>query len=269
MPKNNAYVTAEETFRKYKNKIYWLIFKVLRNEADSQDALQNTFLKIIENLDSFKGQSKLSTWVYKIAYNEALMYLRKKYRQQHLSSNFAAKKELLSLINFPKPPDEELLSGELKERIDYAVKRLPLKYRMPVSLHTFLGLSVSEAALVLDLNLNSLKTRLHRAYAMLADEVKDYLEDKAEKTLYKNNCKLELSFIYKYTAGALSRREDKAFKAHISDCKPCRLFLNTYKKAISITKGLECPDIPPELEKKIKSFFKNNNETSFVYKHQN
>lgn len=269
MSKRSSYQIAGEIFKEYKNRIYWLIFKVLRNEADAKDAFQNTFIKILENLENFKGKSKLSTWVYKIAYNEALMSLRQKYRQQHLASNFSAKKELLSLVNFPKPPDEELLKGELKERIDYAVKSLPLKYRMPVSLHTFLELAVNDAASILNLNLNSFKTRLHRAYLMIADEVNNYLKDKEQAVMPRKSCRLELSFIYNYSAGSLGNKEQKAFKAHIADCKDCRLFLNTYKKAINMTRSLQCPDIPPQLEKKVKSFLKKYNETSFVYKHQN
>lgn len=269
MPNKSLYPLAGEIFKEYKNRIYWLIFKVLRNEADAKDAFQNTFIKILENLDNFKGKSKLSTWVYKIAYNEALMSLRRKYRQQHLASNFSAKKELLSLVNFPKPPDEELLEGELKERIDYAVKSLPLKYRMPVSLHTFLELPVNDAASILNLNLNSFKTRLHRAYLMLADEVNNYFKDKAQTPVPRKSCRPELSFIYNYSAGSLNSKEQKVFKAHIADCKTCRLFLNTYKKAINMTKNLQCPDIPPELEERVKSFLKKYNETSFVCKHPN
>lgn len=86
MPDLAAY-GLEDTFKKYKNKVYGLALSITHNEKDAEDILQNTFFKIIKNIKGFRGESSLSTWIYKIAYNETLMYLRKK-KNTHCSSQF-------------------------------------------------------------------------------------------------------------------------------------------------------------------------------------
>ncbi len=258
MKQNTDYAQEiEEIFKKYKNKIYWLILTVVRNENDAQDALQNTFLKAIKNLKNFQGKSLLSTWIYKIAYNEALMLLRKKYSQNRIISgakNLGTLKESLFYSGRMNLPDKELLDNELKSRIVNAIRAIPLKYRMPVLLYNFQELSLKEAASILNLNLNSFKTRLHRANILLSRDIKDYFDDKLAKKQGNIRCRREIRFIYNYALGTLDEKKQKTFKAHISDCKNCKVFFNTYLKAIRLTKALECPDIPVELEQKIKSF---------------
>jgi RNA polymerase sigma-70 factor (ECF subfamily) len=71
---------TEEIFIKYKDKVYRLAISIVHNDKDAEDIVQNTFMKILKNLRYFRHQSNISTWIYRIAYNESLMYLRKKYR---------------------------------------------------------------------------------------------------------------------------------------------------------------------------------------------
>lgn len=66
-------LNTEEIFREYKDKIYRLALSITHNDKDAEDILQNTYLKIIRNLRNFRNESRLSTWIYRIAYNEALM----------------------------------------------------------------------------------------------------------------------------------------------------------------------------------------------------
>lgn len=249
----------ETIFKDYKDKIYRLALGISRNEKDAEDIVQNTFLKIIKNLKNFRHQSKISTWIFRIAYNEALMVLRKRRKNISLSGDEKRLKpdsESGIFVNWSKLPDEEVLEGEFRERLGLAIKKMPIKYRMPVLLHSMEGLPLKDSAQVLDLNINSLKSRLHRAYLMVKSEIVKYLKDGQKKEFKgdSSNCNILINFIYSYAAGNLEKSREAAFKKHIQDCRDCRVFLNTYTKAIRITKALECRDLPAELEAKIKSF---------------
>lgn len=249
----------ETIFRKYKDKIYRLALSISRNDKDAEDIVQNTFLKIIKNLSNFRNESRISTWIYKIAYNETLMVLRKKNRQFRLSSYLkkdAARRTLGLFINWSKLPDKQLLDNEFKERLDNAIKQMPIQYRMPLLLNNVEGLSLKDSAHILGLRLNSLKTRLHRARLMIKSELVDYFKDRLAKEEEKEDkrCNILLNFVYDYAQGSLDNKRQIAFSQHIEDCPNCKLFLDTYVRAISITQALECQDLPDKLKAKIETF---------------
>lgn len=248
----------EEIFNKYRNNIYRLALSIVRNEKDAEDILQNTLVKIIRKLDTFRNRSKISTWIYKVTYNESLMYLRKKYRQNRLTGYLSKPqtKEMSGLfVNWSKLPDEELLETEFKGRMENTINNMPIKYRMPMLLHHTEKLDLKDSADILRLKLNSLKTRLHRAYMIMRSEMEDYYKDRQEHSYKRDKkCGIWTNFIYDYAQGRLGKNRQQSFKRHISDCSPCRGFLKQYARAIGITRALQCQDLPEELREKILSF---------------
>lgn len=266
----------EQIFTKYKDKVYRLAISIVHNDRDAQDILQNTFIKVIENLKYFRHQAKISTWIYKIAYNESLMYLRKKYRQFKMYNRAQNEVKLFPsgmFVNWSKMPDEELQNAELKERLSYSIRHIPVKYRMPLLLHHIEGLSLEQSAQILNMKVNSLKTRLHRSIMMVGSTISDYFKDRELATQNKNpkSCGMQLRFLYAFTKGDLSHNTQKEFSRHVSDCPNCKIFMAGYAKAIAITEALECRDIPLELEEKIKSFLRAHKkyEPFLLPKHQN
>lgn len=249
---------VEEIFKKYKDKVYRLAISIVRNEKDAEDIMQNTFIKIIDNLKSFRNESLISTWIYKIAYNEALMYLRKRRSQFNLSNYIerqTKKKELGLFMNWSKLPDEHLLDGELKKRVDSAIMQMPIKYRMPLLLDSVEGMPLKDISKILGLRINSLKTRLHRAHRMINQEFSGYLKDKQEEEENANpRCSIWNGFLYSYARGYLGKKRKEAFNKHIKGCPGCESFLKSYVKAIQFTEGLSCRDLPVELQNKIESF---------------
>jgi RNA polymerase sigma-70 factor (ECF subfamily) len=252
------YVPSVETiFKNYKDKVYRLGLSISRNEGDAEDILQNTFLKVARYLERFRRQSNVSTWIYRIAYNEALMLLRKRKRQFRLLGRIKKQKEKFAsalFVNWSRLPDEQLLDKEFKERIDGSIRHIAIRYRMPLLLSAIEDLTVKDAASVLGITHSSLKTRLHRAHMMIRNEIASYFKDKEEPK--EKRCGLLTGFVYEYAKGNLSRKRMLSFKKHIADCSPCNSFLDTYLKAIRITGALQCKDLPFELASKIKSFLK-------------
>ncbi|MBI4845098.1 MAG: sigma-70 family RNA polymerase sigma factor [Candidatus Omnitrophica bacterium] len=249
----------EELFNLYKNRIYRLGLSVSRNEKDAEDILQNTFLKIIQHIEAFKNKAHLSTWIYKIAYNEALMLLRKKRRHLSLEDSIDYQAKAIPsglLVNWAAFPDQRLLEEEMKARIDRAIKHMPIKYRMPLLLQRVEGQSLKSTAEILGLKENSLKTRLHRANMFVKAEMAQYFEGKkqSEEEHHDERCRVITDFIYDYAEGTLKKGKKIAFEKHINDCEPCKIFLNAYQRAICFTKALYCRDLPEELQAKIESF---------------
>jgi len=257
----NNIVNIEDTFRNYKHKIYGLALSITRDAKEADDILQDVFLKIIKNIDTFKGKSSLSTWIYRIAYNEALMHLRQRKKLSRVSysednESQISSKDIGLFINWPTLPYKEAEEHELITNIDKAIALMPIKYRLVLLLRTLEGLSVKETAEILKLKENSVKSRLHRARLIIHKELIDY-ENKHQPESSKNKddfCSIATRFIYDYIEGHLAKTQQNDFKKHITDCQECNIFLDTYTKAIAITNALQCLDIPPVLQDKIKNF---------------
>lgn len=254
----SAEIVIEKVFQEYKNKIYRLAISLVRNDRDAEDVLQNTFIKIIKNIHNFRNQSSLSTWIYRIAYNESLMLLRRRSSQLKAYNriNTQFKKAPAGIfVNWSKVPDQQLLNKELRQRIDASIRGLPLKYRMPLLLRHVQQLPIETASSILGIKKTSFKTRLHRSQGMISLAMADYFKDKLGKdALAGSRCSLQRDFIYKFTQNKLETNRQEAFKKHIADCKACTDFLKAYSQAISITQALECKDIPAALQAKMESF---------------
>ena len=242
----------------YQGKIYRLALSICRNEKDAEDILQNTLIKIVRKLPTFRNRSNISTWIYRITYNESLMFLRKKRRLYNSSNAYRDYSNRLSRfsMNWSSLPDQELLNKELKMRIEVELKSLPLEYRMPLLLHRVEGLSLAETSKVLGLAQSTVKTRLHRSYLMVKDRISGYFAGLPAKEIEKSKiCSIWAGFLFNYSNKKLGPSKKGSFDRHIKDCPGCKKFLNAYQQAIRITGSLECPDIPPELKNKLKNFF--------------
>ena len=163
----------------YSGPLYRLALKMLGNAPDAEDALQNTFLKAFQHLDAFEGRSSLSTWLYRIASNEALMLLRKRRPETNFSdikSEDDADQNIdpVDFTDWCCLPEEELLSAEARTTLDRAIQHLPETLRIVFVLRDIEGLSIQETSQVLGLSETAVKTRLLRARLRLREEISSY-----------------------------------------------------------------------------------------------
>lgn len=162
----------------YYELIYRLAIKMLHNSQDAEDILQETFLKAYRNLDRFDGRSSLSTWLYRIATNEALMFLRRK-RPDLVSIDeprvtMEEELEPVEIVDWCCIPEDELMSTEGQLYLDRAIDRLSPSLRVVFVLRDIQGLSTRETAAVLDLSETAVKTRLSRARLQLREVLSAY-----------------------------------------------------------------------------------------------
>jgi len=170
----------------YSGPLYRLALKMLGNASDAEDALQNTFIKAFQHVDKFEGRSSLSTWLYRIASNEALMLLRKRHPETTFSDipsededdkNF----DPVQITDWCCLPEEELLSAEARTVLDRAVEHLPETLRIVFVLRDIEDLSIQETSQVLGLSETAVKTRLLRARLRLREELSSYYGDRLNK----------------------------------------------------------------------------------------
>ena len=170
----------------YSGPLYRLALKMLGNASDAEDALQNTFLKAFQHVDKFEGRSSLSTWLYRIASNEALMLLRKRRPETDFSDITPENEDDQSLdpVQFTDwccLPEEEYLSAEGRKAMDQAVQHLPETLRIVFVLRDIEDLSIQETSQVLGLSETAVKTRLLRARLRLREELSSYYGDRFNK----------------------------------------------------------------------------------------
>lgn len=166
----------------YYQLVYRLTLKMLGNPQDAEDILQETFIKVFRHLDSFDGRSSLSTWIYRIATNEALMFLRKKHPEyisiDQSTETEAGEQDPIQIVDWCCLPESELMSGEAKAHLDKAITSLPPGYRAVFVLRDIQGLSTRETGEVLGISEMAVKTRLSRARLRLRELLSDYFGDR-------------------------------------------------------------------------------------------
>jgi RNA polymerase sigma factor (sigma-70 family) len=171
----------DELVRRYQERIYATVYHMTANHEDANDLAQESFVKAFQALKSFKGGSSFYTWLYRIAVNKTINFLKQRKNRQHMSLNdldFNAEHDpdLVALIS-DKTPRREAGLSELQEKLNAALLKLSEHHRMAVVLHDVQGLSHEEIANIMHCNIGTVRSRLFYArqqlQALLADYVKE------------------------------------------------------------------------------------------------
>ena len=165
-----------ELVRPYERLIYATAISVVKNAADAEEAAQEAVLKAFSNLPGFRGESKFSTWLVQITYNEAKMKVRKAH--SHLYESIDDQPENEEGDSWPKDyadwrpiPSDLLEKEEIREAVHKAINSLSAVYREVLILRDVQCLTIKEATAILGISAASVKTRLHRARLLLRDKL--------------------------------------------------------------------------------------------------
>jgi RNA polymerase sigma-70 factor (ECF subfamily) len=179
--KQGDFVAYESLVGRYQDRVYGLALSMLRDEVEAQDVVQETFLNVFRKIDTFRGDSAFSSWLYRIAANNAMMKLRGKKREMQTSLDellprFDAEgHHALPVEDWTRRVDQLVENRELGEKIKAAVALLPEKYQVVFLLSDVEELSMKEVGDLLGLSIPNVKTRLHRARLFLREELSRYL----------------------------------------------------------------------------------------------
>ena len=152
----------------YKERLYWHIRRIVMDHDDADDVLQNTFIKVYRNIDGFKGDSKLFSWMYRIATNESLTFLKQKSRklgvdsealQVHMANNLQA--------------DVYFEGDEIQYKLQQAIATLPEKQKLVFNMKYFEELKYEEISEILDTSVGGLKASYHLAVKKIESYLKE------------------------------------------------------------------------------------------------
>lgn len=164
---------------KYRERVYSVIYNLTSNREDASDLTQESFIKAFQSINRFKGKSSFFTWLYRIALNTSLTYLRKNKLRRFFSFEKMVDEDhtegLIENMTADSDSDKAALMSELQEKLNDAFQKLSVKHRTVVTLFEIDGLSHKEIAEIVGASVGTVRSRLHYAKQFLQGELKDYL----------------------------------------------------------------------------------------------
>jgi RNA polymerase sigma-70 factor (ECF subfamily) len=154
--------------KKYRERLYWHIRKIVMNHDDADDVLQNTFLKVWRNLDKFREESTLFTWLYRIATNESLTFISSVKKRSFLPMNETSEFLMNNLV-----ADEYFEGDEIQMKLQKAILTLPEKQRIVFNMKYFDELKYEEMSEVLETSVGALKASFHHAVKKIEEIMKN------------------------------------------------------------------------------------------------
>jgi RNA polymerase sigma factor (sigma-70 family) len=164
----------------WKDMVYNTAIGILQNEEDAEDVTQEVFIQVIESIKTFKSESKLSTWLYRITISKALDHLRKKKRKKrfaYIQSLFGANDEIIEQPDFHHP-GVVLDNKERAALLFKTIARLPENQKIAFTLHKLEGLSYQEISEVMKTSISSVESLMHRAKNNLQKWLIDHYQNK-------------------------------------------------------------------------------------------
>jgi len=170
----------DELIHRFQERVYATIYHMTGNNEDASDLAQETFIKGFQALKTFKGDSSFYTWIYRIAVNKTINFLKQRRNRPHLSLNDLEVNpehdpDLVALISHQTPRREVGLS-ELQAVLNSALLKLSEDHRLVVTLHDIQGLPHEEIARIMDCNVGTVRSRLFYARQQLQAYLSDYMK---------------------------------------------------------------------------------------------
>jgi len=157
----------ELLMRRHNQRLYRVARSIVRDDGEAEDVMQDAYVRAFEHLDQFEGRARFATWLTRIAVHEASARLRRRGRLVAIEENMP------TLVSSAAGPEERAADRELGRTLEAAVAALPAVYAPVFMLREVEGLSTEETAACLDLNTETVKTRLHRGRAFLRRHLDD------------------------------------------------------------------------------------------------
>ena len=176
----------DEFVHEYSRPLFGVILNYTKDPSDAEEILQETLLKVIRKIDTFRQESHIWPWMKRIAINNCIMWLRKhrNAREREIQMEgglpqFGSDGNHQSLVmDWPVDPEEVMLNSELSAQLYEAVQSLPYEYRVPLVLRDIEGYSIKNIASLLQLKEATAKTRIHRARLFVREKLSHYFEGK-------------------------------------------------------------------------------------------
>lgn len=161
----------EVLMRRYNTRLYRAARAILGNDRDVEDVMQDAYVRAFQNLGRFEGRAQFSTWLTRIAVNEALARMHKADRIEEWDAMSETRQDAISASRATSDPESETASSEVNRLLERSIENLPEDYRAVVMLRDVEQLSTTETAECLSISEDNVRVRLHRGHAMLRKEI--------------------------------------------------------------------------------------------------
>jgi len=158
-------------FDQYQHLVYNICYRMTGNREDAEDATQDVFLKIHRSISRFRGDAKLSSWIYRIAVNTCLNRERRKKLAYWVSLDFLMQEESESQPLSEETPDHQIESSETERIVQKTIQSLPARQKTALVLHRYENLSYEDIASVMEISLPAVESLLHRAKENLTQKL--------------------------------------------------------------------------------------------------
>lgn len=170
----------DKLVRKYRERLFSIIYNLTSNREDSADLTQEAFIKAFRSIRKFKGNSSFFTWIYRIAVNTSISHLKKNRFRRFFSfetiQEEGASAEILDILSSKVNPNKPVFLKELQEKLNESLQSLSIPHRTVIVLHEVEGLSHQEIARIAGCSEGTVRSRLHYAKQQLQVLLKDYLK---------------------------------------------------------------------------------------------
>ena len=161
---NSAFKQLVQQFQK---PLYYHIRNIVLNHDDADDVLQNTFIKVFSNIKNFKGESKLYSWIYRIATNESLTFIEQRAKKQGISNEEVQQKAIMNLES-----DVYFEGNEIQLKLQKAIAILPEKQQLVFKMKYFEEMKYENMSEILDISVGGLKANYHHAVKKIEEYLK-------------------------------------------------------------------------------------------------
>jgi RNA polymerase sigma-70 factor, ECF subfamily len=226
--------------------LYRLAFRLLRDEAAAEDVVQETFLNAFKSLDQFAGRSRLGTWLFRIAYNNALMRLRSLQPVEPLEDDFDLESPGMpaNVVPWGETPEDVVARGEMAQVLDEAIAAIPETLSVVFQLRDVEGRSTAETAEILGLTEGTVKVRLHRARLALRERLSGYFGERVPSEPAQMTCGELVQYLSDYIDAELDEPLTAAAREHLATCRHCHIMLDTTQDAIVLYRERDKRVIP-------------------------
>lgn len=235
----------EEVLAEIAPQVHRFGLRMCKNGHDADDVLQETLLAVTKHLGDFEGRSSLSSWVFTLARTACAR------RRRGLKNRPPESEEGRPEAPDPAPsPEARAADQELRDAINVALSALPEEHREVILLRDVEGLSAPEAAEALEISVDALKSRLHRAREGLRRALKPLLEPAGPAP---TDCPDIVAMWSKKLEGDLSQTDCGAMEQHIKGCPTCGAACDALKTALGACRRVASGDVPPAVQRQVKA----------------
>ncbi|MDR3559782.1 MAG: RNA polymerase sigma factor [Candidatus Pacebacteria bacterium] len=163
-----------EIIERYQGKLFAYIYRLVGSRDEAEDLLQDVFIKAYRNLKSYDAERKFSSWIYRIAHNEAVNHIKRRSLKRFIPwEDVTATKDKLEMSSAEEDAQSSWIRKETSQEVDQAINRLPFKYKQVLVLRYYSDKSYEEISAILSRPVNTVGTLINRAKKKLAEELKD------------------------------------------------------------------------------------------------